>query len=304
MDDFLADLERNISNVGSTKHWKKKFGDVTLWLSPLTLRGQEALTDMLSNADKIGMNVINETKRMTLSHAIVGINEIDLRDFRDSAPKFPVKGRDGNNTNVTLDKYVYTKMVGWSSQLIDDAFSVYSDIMETHQKENLSSIQFENSKDPEVELKELETRVFELRSLLKKPQLVEDKPELREQRQEASASDEPAKPVVEVAFDPFAAVAARESEARSKTVTEVARPVSEPVAQPPEFQQVRSPQPIPDKTPEKDVSLPGVGKVKAYVANPSVQSEVVEAKLEQSVTAPPVIDPVIHNRNPRFQQQR
>lgn len=307
MDDFIAELERSISNVGATKFWKKKFGDTVFWLSPLTLKGQEAITEMLGNADKIGVNVINETKRVTISNAVVGINDIDLRDFRDGTPSFPSVGRDGKPAKVTLDKYIYNKIAGWSAQLLDDVFSVYSDIMETHQKENLSSIKFENAKDPEVELKELEDKVSELRVSLGKPPLVEKteetaKEDLQPVQQSQPEAVKEAKPVVEVPFDPFAAVISKRQVPDlppqiAQAIQSAVQPAPQPVVQ-------SVPQPVVQPSPEKDLTTSNGERIKAYVANPSVSSEVVEGRAEQVRVAPPVIDPVVHNRNPRFQQQR
>jgi hypothetical protein len=211
MDDFIAELERNINKVGTDVIWKRKIGSTTLWLSPITLMGQERVTEILSNADEIGTALVHETKRMTLANSIVGINDLDLREYRDAGPCLPGVGKDGKPTKLTLDKYLHSKLAGWSAQFIDDSFSILADLMESLQKEHLKEISFENAKDSIEELKELEARVADLREQLGKPPLVE--------ASEVSASSmtppisEPAKtaPVTEVAFDPFAKFAATQT---------------------------------------------------------------------------------------------
>jgi hypothetical protein len=178
--------------------------------------------------------------------------------------------------------------------------------METHQKENLADIKFENAKDPEQELRELEEKVAELRQALGKPQMVEAKPvpEAAPDAPEQPAESAPAEPEqqasVEVAFDPFAAISMREGAGDRPR----ARPAPEAPPEAPPAPQA-APQPftgLPDAT-ERDVVTAKGRKVKAYVANPSVPSEVVESRAEVVRVAPPVIDPGVQSRNPRFQKQ-
>jgi len=307
MGDFIDDLEKSMSGVGASTVWKKKFGDTVMWLSPITFRGQEAITELLGQADKVGINIINETKRMTLSHTIVGIGDTDLTAYRDGDPIFPSVGRDGRPAKVQLDRYIHHKIMKWSSQLVDDIFNVLGDLMETHSKENLAEIKFENAKDPEQELRELEDRVAELRESLGKPQLVEKSSSTSSsvKAQEEAPADHPeaqAGPsVLEVPFDPFAAVAAKEG-ARDRQVPAPKQPAPAPAmtvedgpTDPFETVEIAS---------EREINIPGVGPVKAYVATPSVPGEVVESRGEQSRVAPPIIDPVSDNRNPRFSQQK
>ena len=114
--------------------------------------------------------------------------------------------------------------------------------------------------------------------------------------------------VLEVPFDPFAAVAAKEG-ARDRQVPAPKQAPAEPRPAP-----VRAPPLGDDSTDpfesaaanssEREINVPGVGPVKAYAATPSVPGEVVEARGEQARVAPPIIDPVSDSRNPRFSQQR
>lgn len=283
MDDFLAELERNISNIGSSKCWKREVGDVVLWYSPITLHGQEKVNELLSNAEGLGMNIINETKRITLSFSIVGINDIDLREFRDNVPRFPVN-KDGKNTKVTLDRYIYQKMISWSSQFVDDAFSVLADLVETDQKSNLKNIKFENAKDPRTELKELEARVGELRSTLDMPRLVEEvlKPDPTPQESPDSVSD--TKNVMSVDFDPFSRLMPQ------KAPELVVAPAPAVTAPPPV-----TPPPL-----DRSIRDSKGNVVQAYSATPSIPEEVIESP-RPSVKGPaPVIDSGLINRNPRF----
>lgn len=320
MEDFLADLDKSMSKVGSTVVWKKTFGDVVIWLSPLTLEGQGRITDLIANADQLGVGIINETKRVTLSNAIVGINDYDLREHRDGAPAFPGIGRDGKKTQLTLEKFIYQKLSSWSSQLVDDIFSVLGDLLESHQKENLSGIKFENAKDPEVELAELEERASELREKLGKPQLTEMKAvkPVSNQSIPETHSVEPKAPVVEVAFDPFAAIAVKE-----RASDRMVQPPQPPPVQP-QFVQPVQPQPVQPQpvqlvqdshSPRREVIDPAQelfnaplerevntakGAVTAHVAFPSVSSDVVEPRMAVGPVAPPVIDPGAGGTNPRF----
>ena len=310
MGDFIDDLEKSMSGVGASTVWKRKFGDTVMWLSPITFRGQEAITELLGQADKVGINIINETKRMTLSHTIVGIGDTDLTAYRDGDPIFPSVGRDGRPAKVQLDRYIHHKIMKWSSQLVDDIFNVLGDLMETHSKENLAEIKFENAKDPEQELRELEDRVAELRESLGKPRLVEVSSSTSSSTKapEEAPVDHPeaqAGPsVLEVPFDPFAAVAAKEG-ARDRQVP--APKQSAPASAPTMTVEDGPTDPfevVVANASEREINIPGVGPVKAYTATPSVPGEVVEARGEQARIAPPIIDPVSDSRNPRFSQQR
>ena len=315
MGDFIDDLEKSMSGVGAQTVWKRKFGDTTVWLSPITFRGQEAITELLGQADKVGINIINETKRMTLAHTIVGMGDVDLTSYRDGDPIFPSVGRDGRPAKVQLDKYIHHKIMKWSAQLVDDIFNVLGDLMETHSKENLAEIKFENAKDPEQELRELEDRVIELRETLGKPQMVEkssstSSPTKAPEEAPVDRPEAPAgPPVVEVPFDPFAAVAAKEGacdrQVQAPPQQSSAEPRPAPVHTPPLGDSDTDPfEAVAANASEREINIPGVGPVKAYVATPSVPGEVVESRGEQSRVAPPVIDPISDNRNPRFSQKR
>ncbi len=170
--DFIAELEKAITNAGADEVWKRTIGDKVLWLSPVQSTGQEKTNEMLANPE-LGVNVVFESKKITLSHAIVGIGELDLRQYRGGAAVFPILNKEGKPVKVRLEEYIFYKMKGWGGQYVDDVFAVYADLLETHQKNNLKEIRFENAKDPRLELLELETRVAELRSQLGMPPLVE-----------------------------------------------------------------------------------------------------------------------------------
>lgn len=299
MEDFIAELENNLSRIGAGKVWKRQIGSTLLWMSPITLSGQEKVNEVLSNSDALGMNVVNETKRVTLAHAIVGINDLDLREYRDNVPRFPYKGKDGKVIKVSLDKYIYTKMQDWSSQFIDDAFSIYADLLETDQKENLKDIKFENAVSPTDELMDLEKRVGEIRQQLNLPMLIEsvavENSEMN--KTESLAADiknADSKPVIEIDFDPFAKVV---SNIAKSVPEEPARVVKEHSPQPPPVAPVINP---PESAaPVKGPKMIDVEQVIPYAASPNVNSEVIDRPAEK-VNTPPVIDPSVVNRNPRF----
>ncbi len=210
--DFLQELDQAISNVGIDIIWKRTIRGVTVWLSPISMTNQQKVTETMGK-DELGINVVNESKRVTLSHAIVGINEHDLSTYRDSGPVFQIPGKDGKSVKVDLGKYVYHKIGGWGAQFIDDIFTVYADLMETLQKENLKDIKFENTKDPKQELLEYMIKVVELRGQLGMPALIDplDKPDADKEELESEIKPEPApmpkvkqvSRAVEEAFNPF-----------------------------------------------------------------------------------------------------
>src|SRR5580704_2020168 len=125
--DFIDALDSVLSNVGTDIYWKRHVGDLELWLSPLSVVGQERVTSAIGKAE-IGTNIVGESKRTTLANSIVGINSTDLRSYRDGAPVFPSKNREGKVIKVQLEKYLYEKMSRWSHQYLDDVFEVYADL--------------------------------------------------------------------------------------------------------------------------------------------------------------------------------
>jgi len=172
--DFLKQLDDHISNVGIDEYWKRRVGKHLVWFSPLTNIAQGKVNETLATED-LGVNAIAETKIVTLSHAIIGIDEFDLREYRDGNPVFSIPNpRDKTkNIKVTLDKYIHSKISQWGNDWTDLAFDVFADLMETFSKNNRKDVQFDNIKEPREKLNELEMQVAELREELGLPQLVE-----------------------------------------------------------------------------------------------------------------------------------
>ncbi len=283
MTDFIDELEKSISNVGASTVWKRKIGETTLWFSPITLYGQEKVTEFLNSADDASIAVIHETKRMSLSHAIVGINEHDLRPYKEGTPALPITGRDGKPTKVSLDKYLHAKIINWSAQFVDDAFSVYADLIESLQKKNLEDIKFENTKSPEEELSELEERVATIRLGLGKPPLVEMK--MEEVQESVSPTEQESKPLpgeaVEVSYDPFAKIADKTSQLVASSVTPQSTVVQEPSR--PDFAPKNSPLTVQDlEEPESSSSV-----------------QVIDNRATVTRSAP-MINEAVLNRNPMF----
>lgn len=169
--DFISELEEAISNVGTDTIWKREIGGVLIWISPISLSAQEKVSERVSKLEDV--IVISESKRLTLSHSIVGIKEFDLSQYRNAGPLFPIRDKEGKVIKVTLDRYVYEKLGQWGAEFLDNLFSVYADLMESFGKENLKDIKFENAKSPHEELAELESRVHEMRDQLGMLPLVE-----------------------------------------------------------------------------------------------------------------------------------
>ncbi len=326
-DDFIAELDKTLSNVGTDVHWVRKIGNLELWISPLSILGQERVTKAISDA-QLGTNIVGESKRLTLCNAIVGINGSDLREYRNGAAVFPIKNREGKPTKVRLEDFLFYKSQNWSAQYIDDVFAVYADLMETFEKQNLKDIKFENVKDPAVELRDLETKVGSLRAQLGLPPLVESKGEAQpsaeeiaraiEEEEESDREDSKRSPPGQEEseeFDPFKTVARADQPQRRVPIPTPTLEEDEPLPDPFPPRPNRSvPAAVPTTVP------PGVSKKfkvnmppgahpesspeNPYRGTPSVPQEVIDRPAERKVVQPPVINPTAVSVNPRFKRVR
>ncbi len=315
MDDvFFQELEASLTNVGSDTVWKRSVGGVLLWFAPLTMTGQGKVAEFINSYS--GSHGWGESKRVTLSHSIVGIGETDLRSYRDGAPAFPSVDREKKPIKVALNQYLFGKMAGWGSTFVDDAFKVYADMMESIEKQNLRDVKFENTKDPKEELGELMAKVAELRDQLGLKALVD--PDEDPRYAEKAAPDHsggdgddgenppavPAAPSPEPrraempssdpvpSFDPFS----RSTPFDGSDDLPPPRPRPEP-SRP----SMDSPPPMASTgpLPAPVVSRPAVpGPI--HRAMPSVPSDVIEEQTVRAAVAPPPIDKPQTNRNPRF----
>jgi hypothetical protein len=319
--DFISDLDKTLSNVGVDVHWKRKIGPLELWISPLSITGQEKVSAAVNKAE-IGSNIVGESKRVTLSNSIVGVNASDLRPYRNGAPVFTSMNKKGEPVKVQLETYLYNKMANWSAQYIDDVFMVYADLMETFQKENLKEIKFENIKDPHVELQEIEQRAATIRASLGMPQLVEKTDDEEGERQydpqeiaealerEAEESKHEKQPPAED-FNPFQAVPQQQAapQAPQQPVQQQAapqppvQPFTPPPSGPPQPNftmpatlppNLRRPMPLGHAPPQE--SSPD----KPLQAMPSVPNEVITQPSARRGAAPPKIDQPQGGVNPRF----
>ena len=310
-EEFFKGLEAGLTNVGTDVYWRRRVGSLELWIAPLSMVGQGKVIEAITGTDGKG-NVIGESKRITLSHSIVGFNETDLRPFRDGAPAFPSKGKDGKLANVSLDRYLYAKMAGWGAQFVDDAFAVYADLMESFAKQNLKDVKFENAKDPREELAELMAKVAELRDQLGMPELVEKGSEADLEPAAAPGPDGddggpdgedegPDGPArgggggAEPGFDPFRQVPERSRQIAELEGVHPADPGPPPArgpASPPPMQHVA-------QIPAPVVRRPEI-RGEVHSALPSVPLEVIEERSQRVQADPPVIDRPHSNVNPRF----
>lgn len=305
--DFLDQLEQLITNAGSDKLWKRTVGDLELWFSPMTLPAQEKVNETLTRAE-LGPNVVIESKRVTLSNGIVGLNGIDLRPYRAGQAVFSSVNKEGKSVKVPLEKYLYEKMSTWGGQYVDDVFMVYADLIETHQKENLKDVRFENSKDPKSELLELEARVYELRKQLNLPALVEEgspaavktedqdraAPEVQGEVDPASPDFDPFKPVRNDGFPKHVAEA---EAAKGRAQRSVQRPIVVSEAPP-----VRDPEVTGAVASEEELfQTPPVSREPKIPIPPVRPEEVLEKPAERIQVGPPVVDrPPATSVNPRF----
>jgi len=307
-------------------------GGTEIWFSPIPYTAQLKANETIAN-ENLGTAAVQETKRIALSHSIVGFDQFDLRKYRDAGPVFPLivveKEKGGKSVQkdvkVELSKYIYEKLAGWDSELVDTAFDVFADLMESNKKDAVKDVKFENAKDPVDELAEAEARAASLREQLRLPPMVEvsrepagepggrTREELEEDEplnapnfappDEGEGEGEDAGPV-DPDFNPFQPV---QTEARG--------PAPEPVRSVP----VPEPQPRELSAIERALEQRGSGPVvarpavpaqvgstsspeKPYEATPSVDVGVVEQQGERQVVDPPKIDrkPGGQSRNPRF----
>ena len=162
MDQSVLDqLESLLNKVGADTLWKKTLGERTIWLVPISYTAQEKVTEVLTSSN--GILGLSDSKRVTLSHAVVGIDDFDFREYSAAGSVFPVKNAAGQTMMTTLDRFIYFKMGEWGAQYVDDLFSLYADLMEAYQKDNLKGIQFDSSTETEEDLKAAEERVAELK---------------------------------------------------------------------------------------------------------------------------------------------
>lgn len=337
-ESFFQELDAHITNVGTDKCWKRRVGDVNIWFSPIPYDGQIQANEALASLSKLaesensdggsGVDAIQETKRITLAHAIVGFDEFDLRKFRFAGPCIPViqsvSGKE-KQVKVELHKYIRTKIAGWGSEFVDTAFDVFADLMETYKRDIVKDIKFENLKDPKEELAELEMKAAQIRDQLNLPPMVEAEPmgnekssaELDAEGQETPGDGEAARPGAlrtEEDFNPFRPVGPQEG---SAPPAEEEEPVSLPEPVPPPVQTV--PVPVPGRQedmspiqrelaarsqarPAPAVVVPAGTQDDPHSAIPSVPNDVLEQPAEKKVVQPPRIDsrPTAQSRNPRF----
>lgn len=318
--DFIAELDKTISNAGSEEIWKRTVGGIEIWFSPITATGREAVNEVL-NKSNAGVNVVGESKRLTLSYAIVGINNIDLHEYKHGQAVFPILDREKKQVKVTLDKYIYDKMRFWGDQFLDDVFMVYGDLLESHARENLKDVKFEN-KDPRLELAELQQRANTLRASLGLPKLVEEQPGAvsPEDEEPLGLDGEENEEAPPKGFSPFQPVPqqAQTPEPEPEPEIEVARPPPQPPVMTipvPVIRQkgVPSAQPNPPGPPSPE-DLEFESQQQAAVvqqkngpilhkAQPSVSTDEVieESAASRNKGVPrPVIDKPPTNINPRF----
>lgn len=333
-DSFFQELDAHITNVGTEKCWKRKVGDLVVWISPIPFDGQLQANDALAKLSKLtedsdegsGIDAIQETKRITLSHAIVGLDNFDLRKFRFAGPCIPViQVREGREmqVKVELHRYMHSKIAGWGSELVDSVFDVYADLMETHKRDLLKEVKFENLKDPKEELAELEMKAAQIRDQLELPPMVEADPlgnerpsvELEEDGPGPSEDELPSPPARRQAdgFDPFKPVEPREAAppAMDDPPPRPPTPVQTvPVPVPGDPDTVS---PIQKELAARNQSRPVSAAVVSaettagtpddpHYAIPSVPVDVLEQPAEKKVVQPPRIDsrPTAQSRNPRF----
>lgn len=174
-NNLLETLENKFTGVGSGDLYKRNIGTLIIWFSPLSYTDQAAVQEVLNSAAS-NPNALNDAKLVSLARSIVGVDDLDLRKYRNGTRVFNIPDRESGNTKtkkVDLAKYLEYKILAWGQDFVDLAFDVFADITESSKKKFAENVVFENIKEPRVELAELEVRVHELREKLGLPVLVE-----------------------------------------------------------------------------------------------------------------------------------
>jgi len=206
---LLEQLDKSISNIGTSVIWKQKIGDITVWLSPISFENQQKITSRISESDNT-MEIVFDVKRITLSYAIVGLNDVDLTPYTNEEPNFKIYNKKiKKDVNVPLHTYIYEKIMTWSSEYVDKTFSVYSTLLDSYKDKISTDVKFDDVKDPQDELNELEFRINELRLKLNmKPINFQSYNE--QEQEDATKSD----------FDPFKPVNSKKGEEAEEDTTE------------------------------------------------------------------------------------
>ncbi len=302
-DSFFKDLDEHITNVGTDKYWKKKIGNIVLWFSPIPYTGQLRANETLAKLsqlknDESGIDAIQETKRITLSHSIVGFDEYDLRKFRFDGPCILV---NDSTLKIELHKYIYQKMAGWDSEFVDVAFDVFADLSETNRKEILKDVTFDNIKDYREELEELETKAANLRDQLDMPQMTEISKINEEEDNEEE--DNINKEKSENDFDPFKIIKIDEEVYASDTIPPTSLISNEPDKISPIQKELESRK---IKEAQSDTLINGEKDIVSTADNPhgsipSVPDEIIENQANKKTVNFPRIDPLVQSINSRFQ---
>jgi hypothetical protein len=291
--DFLKELDDKFSNVGREVIWKKKIGEHTIWFSPPAQDDQMKINETMSD-DSLGIHIFSEVKKRTLAYSIVGIDDLDLTQIKVIGPVKDPKTK--KPVNVPIDKFIYVKVSEWGAQFVDDAFKVFADLMETHEKDNLKDITFENLKDPAVELAEAEARVDELRQQLgvNMPSEAEIAKAAAEELEEEEAEEESG-------FDPF-----KPPEVSVRPPQEPEPEPEEPVIPVPHIAPSTNVPEVNERTSQISHVEKAAPKIEGDPSNPqalpsSKSDEVIDKSAPKIKKEEIKIDQVKGNRNPRFQ---
>jgi hypothetical protein len=292
-EDFFKQLDEALSNVGADQYWERIIGGRKVWLSSVPFKSQHKINEILTN-ESLGTNVIGEVKRMTMSYAIVGFDDFDLRQYRNETPVFPIfDPRERKQVKVSLNKYLYHKINEWGTEWVDSAFEVFADIMDTVKKDNLKEVKFENAKDKREELAEFEEKVKDLRNELGLPPLVEFTQNENAESTQPEDSVEPAVPPANASFNPFNRISEESVLQNSEPVVPVPVPIRQiqnSIAQDPVVQRPISLNED-DHKPTSSIDRPHVIR----------NNEVIESRPSKE-SLPIEIDPIRPNVNPRFKQ--
>jgi hypothetical protein len=302
-DDFFKSIDERLSNIGRDETWKRKIAGRDIWFAPISRNNQSIIDEILNKGD-LGIQYLNEAKKHNLSYAIVGVDDIDLRQIKEF---YVTDLKEKKKLQVSREKYLYHKIGDWGTQFVDDVFKVFADLMTAHEKKNLKDVSFENTKDPLEELSELESRVAELREQLKLPPLVVKNQTEETKALEQAVSESDSEPGSD--FNPFKTVKQPEvgTEPIQKPFVNMENVEIDASLRNQQLTPVDVKQRVQKRSTEyaqiENLDQEQVIEKKPIpVANPNI----LDKHLERKEVEPPVLDPrpSHQSRNPRFSPPR
>lgn len=194
--DFLESIDKAFTSIGMEKRWVRVIAGRKFIFGPISYTGSHRWKDTILQSIE-SANTVLDSRRIMLSEAIMGVDDIDFSGIDPSEKKFQVRV-DGKVRAMNIREYLAHKMLDWDSQLIEDMFNVYADITQSMSSDNLKEVVFENVRDPRAMLVDLTSQVNELRAELNLEPLIDPSDVKVETHPHQSIQEEDTPPTVDI----------------------------------------------------------------------------------------------------------